>query len=496
MLDRIGMKKIRSITLKSLGLLLLVLIAIVMVRTFSLESRQMQVEAVSPAEIGPTVVDHLSEAIQIKTISQYDLDSAGKAPFDAFITFLDSTYPLVHQHLKREQVNTHSLLFEWKGKQPDLKPVVMLGHMDVVPVEAASLEAWTHAPFSGKVADGFIWGRGSIDDKMTVLGVLETVESFLAEGKQPDRTILLAFGHDEELGGIEGAKRMADLLAERGVEAEFVLDEGGIIGEGLVPGIEKPTALVGIAEKGSLSVELLITMEGGHSSMPGKENAIGVLAQAIEKLRQNPFPNELTEPVRQFGAFLGPEMAFTSKMAFSNLWLLEGMVIGTYQKTPSGNATVSTTMVPTVINGGVKDNVIPIQAQAILNFRTLPGHTSEMILEHLTKVINDERITLRKLPLFAEASSVSPVECEQFEVIQKTIHQVFPDVLVSPYLMVAGADAKHYQKISPNVYRFIPVRFNSEDLKRLHGTNERISVEGYQNTIRFYRQLLLNSCWN
>jgi carboxypeptidase PM20D1 len=315
----------------------------------------------------------------------------------------------------------------------------------------------------------------------------------LKENFQPERTIYLAFGHDEEIGGENGAVKIAAYLQAQNVKADFVLDEGLVITQNIVPGLVKPVALIGIAEKGYLSLELTVNADGGHSSMPTKETAIGILSAAVSKIENTPMPAKFSEPVNHFLEYVGPEMPFFQKMAFANQWLFKNTIISKYEKSNSGNATVRTTTAPTMFNSGIKDNVLPGTATAVINFRLLPGETQEDVIAHVKGAINDDRIQIKKYGHYGEASPVSDVQSESFSNIQKSIGQVFENTISTPALVIAATDARHYSAVADNAYRFLPLICKQEDLKRIHGLNEKISIENFKDCIRFYRQLIINT---
>ncbi|MBU1821730.1 MAG: M20/M25/M40 family metallo-hydrolase, partial [Bacteroidetes bacterium] len=295
------------------GLLLVLLLGVLLWNTYRLPSRQLTDVAPAPEiPVSDSAVLHLSRAIQIPTIS----DSAQKdtSHFEAFVQFLENTYPRVHQHLERERINRYALLYQWKGSNPDLEPILLMGHYDVVPVIEGTESSWTKAPFSGAMQDGYLYGRGSLDDKSTVLGILESAEYLLGQDFQPERTVYLSFGHDEEVSGLRGGKALAQTLEKRGVKLEMVLDEGGTIKTDGVAGLNQPVALIGIAEKGYTSVQLTAHGEGGHSSMPPAKTSIGMLATAIDNLQKSPFATNLGGTVGEMLRFLGPEMPFMQKL--------------------------------------------------------------------------------------------------------------------------------------------------------------------------------------
>ena len=303
--------------------------------------------------------DRLSGAVRIPTISAEDPAAFDGEAFRRFHAYLAKAFPLAHSHLRREIVGTHSLLYTWTGMDPSVDPILLIGHMDVVPIEPGTENEWTHDPFGGRIVDGFIWGRGAIDNKSAVVGTLEAIEMLLSEGFRPSRTVLLAYGHDEELGGVGGAREIAALLKRRGVKPAMALDEGGVIGDGVLAGIRAPVALVGVGEKGFVTIELTASAAGGHSSLPPAQSAVGILSAAVAKLEQNPMPARLEGPTRQMFDHVGPEFPLLQRALFANLWLTRPVLIRRLQETPATNAMVRTTTAPTIFQAGTKDNVLP-----------------------------------------------------------------------------------------------------------------------------------------
>ncbi len=474
---------------------LLLLFSVLLFRTLRFTSKQVKAPPVADTGINAQkVAEHLAGALRFQTVSN---EGGGQLSVEAFLglhKYLAQTFPKLHEHLSKEVVADYSLLYTWKGRDDKLKPILLMSHLDVVPVVPGTEGQWVHPPFAGLIADGYIWGRGSIDDKAGVLGILEAVEKLLGEGYQPQRTVYLAFGHDEEIGGRQGAFSMAKLLGERGVMFESILDEGGGIGVGLIPGITAPTALVAVAEKASISVELIVEAEGGHSSIPPKQTAIGVLSAAIKKLEDNPMPSRISGAMARSFAYLGPEMPFVPRMVSANLWLFDSLVRRQLAAKPVSDATIRTTTAVTMIEGGVKANVLPPKAKAIVNFRILPGDTVNNVLAHVRQTVADPRVNIALQGDNArEPSNISSDDTESFRLLQRTISQVFPQTIVAPNLSIAATDTRSYEKLSDNIYRFLPGKMAPDDLKRVHGTNERISVENYQEAVRFYVQFLRNS---
>jgi len=436
-------------------------------------------------------VEHLAEAIRIPTVSHEDGAQDDPTQLQALVDLLDRTYPKVHEALAREVLGPRALLYTWRGSDPSLRPALLAAHMDVVPVEAASAARWSRPPFDGAIADGFVWGRGALDDKGALVCVLEAAESLAREGFRPKRTIYLAFGGDEEVGGDEGAKKIVATLASRDVRLDYVLDEGMSVTDGFFPGASGPVGLIGIAEKGYASVELVAETPGGHSSMPPPATAIGVLSAAIARLEASPMPARLEGPPRKLLEAIAPELPFGKRVAASNLWLLEPIVVSLMAREPGQNASIRTTMAPTIAQAGVKDNVLPATARAVLNFRILPGDTVDQVVRHTTEVVADARIQVRKIEGTAsEPSLVASTDSRAFQLIDRSIRQIFPVAAVAPTLVLGATDGRRYEKIADGVYHFAPVVFRPEDLQRVHGIDERLAVDEVRRGVRFYRQVL------
>ena len=400
----------------------------------------------------------------------------------------------MHAQLRRETVGTHSLLYTWQGSDSSLNPILLIGHLDVVPVEPGTEEKWQQDPFGGRIVDGFIWGRGAIDNKSAVVGTLEAVEMLLVEGFRPVRTVYLAYGHDEEVGGAAGAREIAALLKARGVELEMVLDEGGVIGDGILPGISEPVALVGIAEKGFVTIELSARVAGGHSSLPPRQSAVGILSAAVARLENTQMAARLEGPTRQLFDRIGPRFPTMQRAVFANLWLTAPLVLRTLEESPTTNAMVRTTTAPTIFQAGTKDNVLPSHARAVINFRILPGDTVASVVEHVKRAVDDSRVEVKTVGRFsAEPSAVSSTDSESFRTLERTIRSVVPDAIVAPYLVVVVTDARYYSGLTRNVFRFLPLRLTSRDLERMHGIDERIGIREYEAAIRTYRQLVIEA---
>ena len=474
---------------------LLFLFGVIAVNTFLFPSRQIPMEPIEMIPIDNAAVERLSKAIQIPTIS--NVNHIDTTAFRQINRYIHQTYPLVDSLLSFRQINEFSPVFKWQGKNAKLKPVLYIAHLDVVPVAETNKNLWTQPPFDGKIEDDYIWGRGALDDKLSVFGWLETAEQLLAEGYQPERTVYFAFGHDEETSGQNGAKSIARYFQQKEISFAYVLDEGYMVVEKALPGLSSPVAIIGIAEKGYLSLELKVQLsEGGHSSMPPDETAITILGDAIKKLQENPFPMKINGATKALFQHAGPEMNLPFKAIFANLNITGSLLKRMLRNDPAAAATMRTTMAPTIIKSGVKENVLPTEASAIINFRILPGETTASVQKHVQKTIHDSRIAISvyNLNFAKEPSPLSGTNSFGFQVLHKTIRQVIPEAVVAPGLVVGATDGYYYQEISDDVYRFLPITVSREDIKGFHGINERISVDNYKQLIRFYRQLLMNSC--
>jgi len=430
----------------------------------------------------------------LKTISFKKAEDSATEPFLQMIDLISKTFPKVEENLEKNVINTYSLLYKWTGKNPCLKPIIFLAHYDIVPPEPGTENQWQHPPFSGTIADGFIWGRGALDDKCSVFSLLEAVEHLMSQGFVPNRTIYLAVGHDEELGGKQGAAKIAAYLKQQGVSSLFTLDEGlAVISKKLSPA-KKITGLVGIAEKGYTTLKLTAKSEGGHSSMPSKTSSAGILAGAITSLEENQMPSSLSGPSKIMFNFIGPEMGMVEKALFANQWLFESVIISVLEGKKSTAAMIRTTTAVTMINGGIRENVLPKQVSAVVNFRILPGNTSKDVLEHAKRVVDNPAVSIEFLGkgTIDEPSKVSAADTSEFMLIGKTIKQIFKGAIFSPGLVLGGSDSKHYQDVAENNYRFAPYTIAPEDLGRIHGVNERIGVKDYTLMIKIYVQLIMN----
>ncbi|UGV24585.1 M20 family peptidase [Rhodopseudomonas boonkerdii] len=480
----------RNIILAAVAIVV-VLAAVVFVNTFRQGSRQIAVAPVPKVAVDEqAAAKRLAEAIRFQTISNAFNPDQAAGPLRAMQAHLAASFPAFHAATTREVVGGYSLLYTWQGSDPAAGPIALLAHQDVVPVAPGTEKDWQYPPFDGVVADGFIWGRGSWDDKGNLYAILEAAEAMAKAGFRPKRTIYFAFGHDEEVSGTRGATAIAALLKSRGVKLDFVLDEGLLITEGILKGLDRPMALIGVAEKGYATLVLNARATPGHSSMPPRETAIGMMSAALTHLENARLPMQIRSTVGEMFATIAPEMSGFNRVVLSNLWLFKPLLLREFEKSGPTEATVRTTTALTIFNAGDKDNVLPGNAEAVVNFRLLPGDTQASVTEHVRKVVGNEKIEIKPYPGNTDPPPVTGTASASYRALNTTIREVFPDALVAPGLMVAATDSRHYADVTDNIFRFSPVRANEQDLKRFHGTNERLSIANYADMIRFYRRLM------
>ena len=448
----------------------------------------------------------LSRAIRFKTVSNQDRSDFDEGAFTGFHAYLQETFPRLHAALKPEVLGDprpYSLLYTWPGQDPSLPPVVLMAHLDVVPVVPETQDQWEHDAFSGDIADGYVWGRGSLDDKVMVLAIMEAVEMRLAAGFQPRRTTYLAFGQDEEVGGPEGVQLIVNVLQERGItEVALVVDEGLPVTAGLFPGIAGPVALIGTTEKGYVTLELKVAAPGGHSAMPPANSNIGILAQAITKVEANPFPFRVTQAVRDQMRSLGPNLPESWHAMLAGVVSGDGLdstadqqLITAMTSRPETRAMLHTTTAVTMVAGGVKENVLPPVATAMVNFRVLHGDTAESVTEEVRRIIDDDRVEVTPASRAFDPTPVADAFGPEYRLLERSIRETWdlPGLLVSPYVVIGGTDSKWFAPIAKNVYRFTAVRVESAaDAARWHGVNERVLVSELPGTITFFHQLLGN----
>ncbi|MBF6143516.1 M20/M25/M40 family metallo-hydrolase [Nocardia farcinica] len=411
-------------------------------------------------------------------------DDSADGEFVRLAAHLEACFPRVHAELELERFG-HSRLYRWPGVEPERVSAILLAHQDVVPAG----DGWTHPPFAGVVDDGFIWGRGAIDDKSRVLAMLEAVEAALAAGVRPRHTVYLAFGHDEEVFGDAGAVLMARRLRDAGVRAELLLDEGGVITEGVADGVSTPVASIMVGEKGYATVRLSVRETGGHSSMPGRQTAVGRIARAVARVQDRPLPLRLTPVIADMLARLRTVMPPARRMLLGAAGVAGPVITRVMAARPQTEALVRTTTAPTVIRGGVKANVLPQHAEALVNFRILPGDSVDGVLAHCRRVIRDRGVTVELVGMASEPSRTERPG-PAFDLVARLARQVVPGVAVTSGLVPGATDSRHYDGLAATRCNFAPIVLSEADLATIHGTDERISRVNYARLIEFNRRLI------
>jgi carboxypeptidase PM20D1 len=484
------MKK-RRLIFGIIGGLFLIFIIVTAFISLMVKSKQPSPQPTEVVINEAKAVEHLSKAITYKTISYQERSKFDFTEFDNFISFLEESYPSVHTQLELEKINEYGLIYKWKGSDSSKNPIGLTSHYDVVPVLEGTEKNWEQPPFSGAVVTDKIWGRGTLDDKVGVIGILEAVEFLLDDGFKPTRDVYIMFGFDEEIGGDEGALKIVNTLKARGVTFDFVLDEGGAIVENMVPGVDQPVGVVGISEKGSATAELSIEGSGGHSSQPKNHTNIGRIASAIAKLEDTQFRGDLRGPGEDLFEYVAPEMSFPMRYVFANKVIFEPIIEQILLQQPATAALIRTTIAPTIFQAGEQYNALPEKATAIINHRLMPGDSLEDVKSFIEDTVEDDAINVTVTG--SEASKVSSTNGWEFKSIQQAARNVYKDAIIAPYLMFAGSDAKHYDSISKNTYRFLPVQITSQDLNRMHGTNEHITKDNFIQAIKFYAEIIKES---
>lgn len=450
-----------------------------------------------PAVDIAAAAESLGAAIRIQTVTYASGDPKPGAdqPWIDLETTLKARYPTIFAKMTMEKVLTHAMLMTWTGTDASLPPVILMAHQDVVPVNPGTDADWAHGPFGGVVADGYIWGRGAMDDKGSLIAILEAGEALAKSNWTPRRTIIFSFGHDEEVSGA-GAQAIYTLLKSRNVTPAMVLDEGYAV-LGKYPLTGKPAALIGVAEKGYISLQITATTEGGHSSRPPRESGAVRIARALVALEDNQMPANLSAPpFNRMIEAVSADLPFVTRLAFSNQWLLGSLITGQVSSDASANAIVRTTTAPTMLNGSIKDNVLPQRASAVVNFRIHPNDTVASVTQHVRDVTSHiEGLTIAQYEngIGSEPSPVSAMDSEAYRVLEAVARVAGGgDVPVAPALVIGATDARYASAISKDaIYRFAPAIYDDADLNGFHGTNERLSAENLGRMIKGYAQIMM-----
>ncbi|CAL8319261.1 unnamed protein product [Merluccius merluccius] len=439
------------------------------------------------------MLENFKEAVRIPTVSHSPTDINTTALL-AFGRLLRKAFPTVFASslVQHEVVADYSHLFWVQGSQPDLVPYMLLAHIDVVP--ASESDGWDAPPFSAKEIDNFIYGRGTLDNKECVMGILQALEYLLLKGYKPRRGFYIGLGHDEEVSGLNGAVNTVRLLKQRNVQLSFLLDEGLLVIDGVMKGLDGPAALLGVSEKGSATVKLSVTTAPGHSSMPPRESSIGILAAAVKRLEDNPMPIMFGQgPERGTFEHLAHKFILPLRFLASNLWLFAPIVGRLLALKQDTNAFARTTTAVTMFNGGVKVNVLPSVAEAYVNLRIHSAQSLQEVMDLIDSTVGDQRVRVELLDGFDPLPISSYSETSfGFQILKKSILDVFPQVTVAPGICVANTDSRHYKDLAADIYRFAPIWAKAGDAQRIHGINERISKKNYEDMVGFYFTLIQN----
>ncbi len=446
--------------------------------------------AAAPAIDQAAAALHLSQAVQIKTISNQNKADNQWAEWDRLHAWLAATYPAAHAAMTREILPNKALVYTWTGSDKALKPIVLMAHQDVVPITPGTEKDWKHDPFGGAIAEGAVWGRGSIDDKGSLVAIFEGLEALAKSGFQPKRTVIVVSGQDEEAGG-SGARAAAALLKSRGVQAEWVLDEGSAaINDHPITG--KPAAVIGIAEKGYGTLRVTAPASGGHSSAPPKETGVAVLAKAITAITDRQFPLELKGPGMQMVQTLGADSSFVTRMAIANPWLFGPVLKNTFAKTGTGAALLHTTIAPTMLKGSPKENVLPQDATAWINYRIAPGQTPDDVMARAREATKGLRVELAwdrppELP-----SPISSTTSDGWKLLS-ALASDGGKLPVAPGLVTAGTDSRYMSPITSDIYRYQALLGSMNTFGMIHGTNEHMTVENLARMTTFYARLVASA---
>lgn len=486
------MGAVRTTVLVGVGALALVA-GVVAFRTATFKSSIADLSGVKLAAEVPIdatqAAQHLSQAVQFKTVSHQEAADDDRSQWEAQRAWMVATYPKFHAVATREIVGEGALIYTWKGSDPSLEPIILMAHQDVVPVAEETLNTWKAQPFSGAIQDGAVWGRGSIDDKGSLVALMEAAEALAAQGFKPKRTIYIVSGNNEEVvRTVGGAKAIADTLQARGVKALFALDEGMAVVTDY-PVVNSPVALIGVAEKGYGTLRITARGEGGHSSAPPPETAAVTLSRAVVKISEHGFPMKFKGPFVQTFYALGDRLPTLAKMAVANDWLFGPLLVRQVGATPAGASGLHTTTAPTMLQGSPKENVLPDKAVARINYRILPGDTSDEIIRRAKSAVGKLKVEIEWEGKPAEASSVSSTTSDGFRAIAALAHAQ-TGAPVAPSLVTGATDSRFLAPVAKDIYRFQPVRFALKDIEMVHGVNEHIRVDDLHTMAEFYARLM------
>ena len=466
--------------------ILLVLFAVILARALMFTPKaQEQIEFEDITPDSERAVRNLAALVRCKTVSNADPTLEDDAEFEKLVSLLPSLYPKVFETCSLTRFPGRGLLFHWKGKAEG-QPAVLMAHYDVVPVEE---ENWSKPPFEAIIEDGVMWGRGTLDTKVTFNGILEAAEELIGKGFRPDRDIYFAFSGGEEVNG-PGAQNIVHWFRDQGIEPSLVLDEGGAVVEDVFPGVKGQCALIGIAEKGMLNLEYSISGAGGHASAPAPHTPVGKLSMACAKVEKHPFKMHITKPAQEMFDTLGRHSSFLYRMIFANLWAF-GWVLDLLTRKTGGelNALLRTTVAFTQMKGSKAPNVIPPNASMVANLRLNPADTVNGAMAYIKNVIGDDDVKRTNLHSM-EPSRISRTDCEGWQVVSNACAGTWQGCIVSPYLMVQCSDSRHYGEISDKVYRFSAMHMTAGERRLIHGNDERIRLESVGKAVEFFMRIM------
>ncbi len=468
------------------------LLAFMVLRTLLTKKPKVENRNYTPHDVPlDRVRDHLQGAVQIPTVTLPD-NSCDGSIFFKYQEYIESCFPKIMEIAEKTLINKYAVIYKIKGSDESLLPCAILAHQDVVP---APEEGWEVPPFSGSIKDGYLYGRGSQDMKSQMIVALEGLELLLEDGKLPKRTILFCFGHDEELRGTYGAREISKHLASLGVKLEFVLDEGGTILDGSILGVNNKIALIGTCEKGYADYVLEVEKDGGHSSAPKRRTSVGLLSEAIYKIEKRPLKPYWTKPTKDMFKVIAPHMNFGFKLALVNRDVLSPLLkLVLTLVSPFTNCLMRTTFAPTQTKGAHTPNTLAPVASGTINARINTGETVEGVQAYMQKIVG-KGVKISVLEGSIDPSPVSKTNTEAFNALTQTIHEVYGGYIAAPYPFIAASDAKHYYNLTDCVYRFTPFEKTVEDAARIHGVNERVSVESLELGTRFFLRLYENTCY-
>lgn len=464
---------------------LCLLMVVLLVRTIMFRPNEEHFEKTEAVKLDEEkIIERFRTLLQHKTVSDLNPELMDMTVFKAFQESLVDLYPKIHETCERKLIDPAGILYKWEGKSSD-KPVVLMSHYDVVPAEESQ---WDEPPFDAVIKEGYIWARGTLDTKCSLLSVMESVEHLIEEGYQPKNDIYMSFGGDEEINGAS-AMEIVKYLKANGIRPALVLDEGGVVLEGVFPGVNKPTALIGVGEKGYLDLELTFNSSGGHSSAPPSKSMTAEIGRLLVNVEQKKMKATITPPIKEMFNRLGRHSSFMYRMVFGNLWLFSPLLKLLFTKQGGQmNALIRTTSTTTKLGGSKAFNVMPPVGKVGINTRILNTETIDDVTNYLIG-LTDYEVKAEDRGS-REASPISPTDCDSFKILEKTIKDIWPESAVSPYLMIAGTDSRHFHEISNHVYRFAPMFITKEELDTIHSNNERIKIQTVLESVEFYIKLV------